>query len=205
MILLPAVRFSFPLSALTKYGYATWIGAVIHLVVLISSCAMGCGSKFILCEKNAILKLIKPIITLCALYALANLMNSSGMISRIARFLADVAGGFYPAVSVIIGAIGAFITGSCLGSNKLFCMLHLEAASTLGINQFVAVTASSAGGSLGNMICPNNIIAVNATLELKNAEGAVFKRTIKAFLIMTAVYCVLAMVYAYILFPEFGL
>lgn len=55
------------------------------------------------------------------------------------------------------------------------------------------------------MICPNNIIAVNATLELKNAEGAVFKRTIKAFLIMTAVYCVLAMVYAYILFPEFGL
>ena len=44
-----------------------------------------------------------------------------------------------------------------------------------------------------------------ATLELKNAEGAVFKRTIKAFLIMTAVYCVLAMVYAYILFPEFGL
>ena len=205
LILLPAVRFSFPLSALTKYGYATWIGAVIHLVVLISSCAMGCGSKFILCEKNAILKLIKPIITLCALYALANLMNSSGMISRIARFLADVAGGFYPAVSVIIGAIGAFITGSCLGSNKLFCMLHLEAASTLGINQFVAVTASSAGGSLGNMICPNNIIAVNATLELKNAEGAVFKRTIKAFLIMTAVYCVLAMVYAYILFPEFGL
>ncbi len=83
-------------------------------------------------------ELIKPIITLCALYALANLMNSSGMISRIARFLADVAGGFYPAVSVIIGAIGTFIAGSCLGSDKLFCMLHLEAASTLGMNQFVS-------------------------------------------------------------------
>lgn len=95
-ILLPAVRFSFPLSALTKYGYATWIGAVIH-------------------------------------------------------------------------------------------------------------PASSAGGSLGNMICPNNIIAVNATLELKNAEGAVFKRTIKAFVIMTAVYCILAMLYAYVFFPEFGM
>ena len=38
LILLPAVRFSFPLSALTKYGYATWIGAVIHLVVLIKMC-----------------------------------------------------------------------------------------------------------------------------------------------------------------------
>lgn len=204
LILLPAVRFSFPLSALTKYGYATWIGAVIHIVVLISSFFMGCADKFLLCEKNAILKLIKPIITLCSLYALANLMNSSGMISQIAQFLADLAGKFYPAVSVLIGAIGAFITGSCLGSNKLFCMLHLEAATTLGINQIVAVTSNSAGGSLGNMICPNNIIAVNATLGLKNAEGEVFKRTIKAFIIMTIVYCVLSMVYAYLLFPNFG-
>lgn len=205
LILLPAVRFSFPLSALTKYGYATWIGAVIHIVVLISACAMGCAGKFLTCEKNAILKLIKPIITLCALYALANQMNSSGMISTIAQFLADIAGGLYPAFSVLIGAIGAFITGSCLGSNKLFCMLHLEAATTLGVNPYVVVSASSAGGALGNMICPNNIIAVNATLELKNAEGAVFKRTIVAFLIMSVIYCILAMLYAYILFPNFGI
>lgn len=205
LILLPAVRFSFPMSALTKYGYATWIGAVIHLVVFISSCAMGCKKKFLLCEKNALIKLIKPVITLCSLYALANLMNNSGMISLIARFLANVAGSFYPAVSVVIGAIGAFITGSCLGSNKLFCMLHLEAASALGINPIVAVTSSSAGGALGNMICPNNIIAVNATLELKNAEGAVFKRTIKAFIIMTVIYCLLSMLYAYVLFPDFGM
>ena len=204
LILLPAVRFSFPLSALTKYGYATWIGAVIHLVVLISAAAMGCLGKFLTCEKNALLKLIKPVITLCALYALANLMNSSEMISEIAHFLANAAGKFYPAVSVLIGAIGAFITGSCLGSNKLFCVLHLEAASTLGINKIVAITASSAGGSLGNMICPNNIIAVNATLELKNAEGEVFKRTVKAFLIMTVIYCGLALLYSYVLFPHFG-
>lgn len=205
LILLPAVRFSFPLSALTKYGYATWIGAVIHIVVLISACSMGCAGKFLTCEKNAILKLIKPIITLCALYALANQMNSSGMISTIAQFLANIAGGLYPAVSVVIGAIGAFITGSCLGSNKLFCMLHLEASTALGLNPYVVVSASSAGGALGNMICPNNIIAVNATLELKNAEGAVFKRTIVAFIIMTVVYCILAMLYAYILFPNFGI
>lgn len=204
LILLPAVRFSFPLNVLTKYGYATWIGAVIHIVVLISSVVMGCGNQFLLCEKNALLKLIKPMVTLCSLYAVANLMNASGMISLIARFLADIAGGLYPAVSVLIGAIGAFITGSCLGSNKLFCALHMEAASTLGINQYVAITASSAGGCLGNMICPNNIIAVNATLELENAEGDVLKRTIGAFAVMAVVYCILAMVYAYMLFPNFG-
>ena len=72
------------------------------------------------------------------------------------------------------------------------------------INKIVAITASSAGGSLGNMICPNNIIAVNATLELKNAEGEVFKRTVKAFLIMTVIYCGLALLYSYVLFPHFG-
>lgn len=205
LILLPAVRFSFPLGALTKYGYATWIGAVLHIVVLISAACMGCIDKFLLCEKNALLKLIKATITLCALYALANLMNSSGMISEIAGLLADVAGSFYPAVSVVIGTVGAFITGSCLGSNKLFCALHLEAATSLGINHFAAIAGSSAGGALGNMVCPNNIIAVNATLELENAEGLVFERTVKAFLIMTVVYCVLAMLYAYVLFPTFGI
>jgi len=205
LILLPAVRFSFPLSALTKYGYPTWIGAVLHIVVLISSFCMGCANKFLLCEKNAILKLVKATITLCSLYALANLMNSSGMISEIARLLADVAGSFYPAISVIIGTIGAFITGSCLGSNKLFCALHLEAATSLGINPFAAIAGSSAGGALGNMVCPNNIIAVNATLELENSEGPVFERTVKAFLIMTIIYCALAMLYAYVLFPTFGI
>ena len=54
------------------------------------------------------------------------------------------------------------------------------------------------------MICPNNIIAVNATLELENAEGDVLKRTIGAFAVMAVVYYILAMVYAYMLFPNFG-
>ena len=55
------------------------------------------------------------------------------------------------------------------------------------------------------MICPNNVIAVNATLELKNAEGIVMGRTIKAFLCLALVYVVLAMLYTYIVFPNFGM
>ena len=65
--------------------------------------------------------------------------------------------------------------------------------------------ANNAGGSLGNMICPNNVIAVNATLELKNAEGIVMGRTVKAFICLVLVYIVLAMLYTYVLFPNFGM
>lgn len=201
LILLPAVRFSFPLSALTRYGYATWIAAVIHIVVFISSMILGCTNQFIKCEIAALKKLIKPVIALCALFALANITNTSGMMSLIAQSIASVAGPVYPAAAVLIGALGAFMTGSCLGSNKLFAPMHLEAASALGINEVVSVAASSSGGALGNMICPNNVIAVNATLELENSEGVVMKRTIKAFLIMALVYCSLALFYAYVLFP----
>ena len=204
MIMLPAVRFSFSLTALCKYGYPTWIGAVIHVCVFLGACIMGCAKDFLKCEVNALKKLVQPIIALCSLYALANLMNSSGMISLIAQTLADVAGKTYPAVSVVIGVLGAFITGSCLGSNRLFAGLHLQATTALGINNFVSITASSAGASLGNMICPNNIIAVNATLELKKSEGAVMARTFKACLIMAVIYAIFALLYTYVLFPNFA-
>lgn len=205
LVMLPVVRFSFSLEQLVRYGYPTWIGLVIHVCVFLGSIIMGCTNKFLICEWNALKKLVMAVIALCALYALANLMNASGMISLIARTLADLAGSVYPAVSVLIGIVGAFITGSCLGSNRLFAGLHLEAANALGINPFVSITASSAGGSLGNMICPNNIIAVNATLNLKKAEGAVLARTIKACLIMAVVYCAVALLYTYVLFPNFGM
>ncbi|MGF6990185.1 L-lactate permease [Lachnospiraceae bacterium PF1-21] len=205
LILLPAVRFSFPLSALTKYGYATWIALVIHLVVFISSLILGCGKEFLKCEINGLRKLIKPIIALCALFALANITNTAGMMSLIAQSIATVAGPIYPAAAVVIGALGAFMTGSCLGSNRLFAPMHIEAASSLGINKVVSATASSAGAALGNMICPNNVIAVNATLELKNSEGVVMKRTVKAFVIMSIIYAGLALLYTYVLFPGFGL
>lgn len=204
LIALPVVRFSFPLSVLTKYGYPTWIGVVVHGVVLISSFVMGCPDKFIRCEINGLKKLVFAIIALCAMFSLSNICNTSGMMGLIAEGIASVAGAAYPAAAVLVGAFGAFMTGSCLGSNRLFAPMHLTATTGLGINSIVSICGSSVGACAGNMICPNNVIAVNATLNLKNAESTVMARTIKAFVCLIIVYIVLAMLYTYVLFPNFG-
>ena len=205
LIALPVVRFSFPLSVLTRYGYPTWIGLVVHGVVLVSSIVMGCADKFIQCEINGLKKLVFAIIALCAMFSLANICNTSGMMSLIAQAIAGIAGKAYPAAAVIVGAFGAFMTGSCLGSNRMFAPMHLDATTALGINSIVSICGSSVGACAGNMICPNNVIAVNATLELKNAESVVMSRTVKAFVCLILVYVLLALLYSYILFPNFGM
>ena len=205
LIALPVVRFTVPMSILTMYGYPTWIGVVVHLVVLVSAFVMGCPEKFVKCEIEGLKKLVFVIIALCAMFTLSNICNTSGMMSEIAGAIVSVAGKAYPAAAVIVGAFGAFMTGSCLGSNRMFAPMHLEATTGLGINSVVSICGSSVGACAGNMICPNNVIAVNATLELKNAEGIVMARTVKAFICLVLVYIVLALLYTYVLFPNFGM
>ncbi len=42
--------------------------------------------------------------------------------------------------------------------------MHNSAAGALGINQVTVFAAQNAGGSLGIMICPNNVTAACATV-----------------------------------------
>jgi lactate permease len=80
--------------------------------------------------------------------------------------------------------------------------MHISAASTLGINQVTVFAAQNAGGSLGNMICPNNITAACATVGETGNEGVVLRRVMTAFLIVLLLYMLLAMLYTYVLFPN---
>lgn len=202
-IMLPVVRFSVPLQYLLKVGYATWIGMVIHVCVFVSSIVLGCTNKYLGCIFKALKKIAFAAIAMCALLAMSNTMNYSGMMKLIAQSMANVAGQFYPFVAVLIGSLGAFITGSNLGSNSLFAPMHVDAGMMLKINPVILAAANNGGGALGNMICTNNIIAVNATLDLKNSEGAVLGRTIKAWLLLAVIYGGLALLYAHVMFPDF--
>lgn len=145
-----------------------------------------------------------------SLLAVANIMKikyngSYAMITLAAADIALVAGGLYPAAAVLIGSVGSFVTGTGLGSNIMFSEMHMGAASTLGVNQITVFAAQNAGGSLGNMICPNNITAACATVGETGNEGIVLKRVMKAFLIVLVIYMALAMLYTYVLFPNISI
>jgi lactate permease len=123
------------------------------------------------------------------------------MIKLLAYDISNVAGGLYPAAAVLIGAIGAFITGTNLGANQLFATMHMAAAENLGINQIMTFASNNAGGSLGNMICPNNVTAACATVGLMGQENKVMKRVVLMFIICCVLYMVLSMLYVYLIFP----
>jgi lactate permease len=146
---------------------------------------------------------------MASLYSVANIMkitydnaSSMSMIKILAYDISNVAGVLYPAAAVLIGAIGAFITGTNLGANQLFATMHMAAAENIGINQIMTFASNNAGGSLGNMICPNNVTAACATVGLIGQENKVMRRVVVMFIITCLLYMVLSLLYVYVIFPN---
>lgn len=109
------------------------------------------------------------------------------------------------AAGVFIGSFGSFITGTGLGSNIMFAGMHIEASQLLGINPITVFAGQNAAGSLGNLICPNNVVAACATVNSIGREGDVLRITFRAFFIILIEYMIISMLYTYMIFPGFGL
>lgn len=139
--------------------------------------------------------------TMGSLLALSYIMNKSGMITLLANELASVAGKGYPAVATVIGALGSFIQGTGLGSNIMFAPLHMEACANLGINIITVFGGQNAAASLGNLICPNNVVAVATTVGLIGQEGKVMNKVLAPFFILLITLMILSLLYTYIVFP----
>ena len=83
--------------------------------------------------------------------------------------------------------------------------MQLEAAQMLGINPITVFAAQNAACSLGNLICPNNVVAACATVNQIGKEGDVLRITFKPFFVILVEYMIIAMLYTYMIFPNFGM
>lgn len=205
IIALPVIRFSFPLAVLAKYGYVMWIAVTIFAVVLIGSIILNSVGDYFTYLKEALIKVIPALVSMASLLSVANIMKATGMLSIIAEGLASVAGPVYPVIAVLIGSLGTFIAGTGLGSNVMFGPMHMQAATLLNMNKTVLFACQNAGGGIGNMICPNNIVAVCATVNTLGKEGEIMKKCIPSWLILTVVYGILGLLYVKLLFVNYGL
>ena len=157
--------------------YTGWIDVLLCICSIIGAAILGVKLKeYIRAAIASVKKLIPVFIIMASLLAVANIMKMSyngkyAMITLAAADIAAVAGFLYPAAAVFIGSIGSFVTGTGLGSNIMFAEMHMGAASTLGVNQITVFAAQSAGGSLGNMICPNNTPPPAPLLERQAAKA----------------------------------
>lgn len=203
LVALPCARFGLEGSWLYGRGFAVWIGTTIIVVCFIGSIVLGYTKNFHKCVAVSFKSVIGALIAMAFLSGLAEAMKSAGMLSILAKALAAVVGNGYPAAAVFIGCIGSFMTGTTLGSNIMFHPMHIEAAQILGISPAYTAAVNSSGGALGNMICPNNVIAVCATVNFQNQEGIIMRKVVPALVVLMIAEMIAALLYVLVIFPGY--
>ena len=130
---------------------------------------------------NSYERMRAPIFALFGALTMVQLLMVGGdnsIVVLIGRTFAETAGGGWLYVASLLGAIGAFFSGSATVSNLTFGGIQNSIALTLGLDRTVVLALQSVGGAMGNMVCINNIVAVCTILGINDKEGYILKRTI---------------------------
>ncbi|MDQ6835909.1 MAG: L-lactate permease [Actinomycetota bacterium] len=117
------------------------------------------------------------LVTVCAVLAVAFVMNFSGQTITLGTWAAG-AGGFFAFLSPLIGWFGTAVTGSDTSTNSLFGALQVAAAKKSGLSPVLLAAANSSGGVLAKMISPQNLAIGAAAVGLAGREGDIFRRVI---------------------------
>ncbi|NDJ76170.1 MAG: L-lactate permease [Chloroflexi bacterium] len=106
--------------------------------------------------------------------AIASTMGRAGMTEIIADGLSEsIPGSLYAFVAPVIGAIGAFVTGSNTNSNAVFGMLQLNTAEMLGVSVATILGAQTASGAVASVLAPAKVTVGCSTVDAN--EGVVLR------------------------------
>lgn len=133
-----------------------------------------------------------------AMVGMAVIMSHSGMTNLLAEGLSASFGRtLYPLIAPVIGAIGAFITGSNNNSNVLFAVLQMRTAELLNLSVTLILAAQTAGGSLGSIMAPAKVIVGCSTVGLGSHEGVVIGKILLYGMIPVLLVSILALILAF--------
>lgn len=158
----------------------TWIntpGVLILISGLIGAWIQECEMhEVIYLFKGTVIQMSKTILTMLSILACAKVMGYSGMISSISVFFVSMLGTFYPLAAPILGALGAFVTGSGTSSAVLFGNVQLEAAQAIGANAYWLVGSNALGVGAGKMMASQSIVIGCASCGQFGKDGEILKR-----------------------------
>ncbi len=141
-------------------------------------------------------KIAKPLLALFGALVFVNLLSMGGEQSPtmvIGQFFARAAGDGWVYFAPFLGALGSFFSGSTTISNLTFGPIQHSIAQETGISPTLLLALQCAGGSMGNMICIHNIVAVCAVLGLTNKEGTILKMIFPFLLLHGALLALLTL------------
>ncbi|MGD9002187.1 MAG: L-lactate permease, partial [Anaerolineae bacterium] len=120
-----------------------------------------------------------------AMVGMAVTMEHAGMTHLLADGIARLAGPAFPVVAPLIGALGAFMTGSNTNSNVIFGDLQQSVAALVGVSPVIILAAQTAGGAIGSAFAPAKIIVGCSTVDAE--EGPALQAVMRYGLAIVAV------------------
>jgi lactate permease len=115
-----------------------------------------------------------PLVSMLAMFALAQMMNVSGMTRALGLVIAG-AGGAFPLLSPFLSWFGGAVAGSNTASNALLGRLQAVTAYQLGLEPLHTLALAGAAAPLGKMVAPQVIAAAVAAGRLEGAEGRLLR------------------------------
>ena len=164
----------------TSFSWVNTPGIWIFLAAIIGGLIQKASGKVMLETLVATVKqMSKTIVTIMSVLAVAKIMTYCGMIDNMAALFVGLTGSIFPFVSPIIGALGAFITGSGTSTEVLLGALQTSAAEQIGVSSFWLAAANSTGAGIGKVISPQCIATAAAAVGLVGQDSKLLGGMIK--------------------------
>jgi lactate permease len=106
-----------------------------------------------------------------AMVGMAVTMEHAGMTHLLADGIARLAGPGFPLAAPVIGALGAFMTGSNTNSNVIFGDLQQSVAALVGVSPLIILAGQTAGAAIGSAFAPAKIIVGCSTVEAEEGPA----------------------------------
>ncbi|RUO35882.1 L-lactate permease [Aliidiomarina sanyensis] len=149
--------------------------------------------------RQSLLKILSVLGALFVMLFLSRILLHGGAIDVLSREAIKLSGITWPFWVAWFGALGTFITGSATASNILFSEFQRTAALNGGYPIAPLLGAQSVGAAVGNMVCPHNIIAAGATVQLNGQEGEVMRYTLPVALLLCCLVGISALLWIHLL------
>lgn len=175
--LAPYLLLSTLLLAVSMLGLS---GLIVSSICMLSLGVLyGAKSGLVKILAKSLSGLPRTAITIISFTIVASLAGGSGLMTSLAKILAEIAGPSYALAIPIVGVIGTYITGSNTASNIIFSVLQASYAQLAGLDPAIILALQNVGGGLGSMISPAKIAVGTSTTRAENIEPKVFRETLK--------------------------
>jgi lactate permease len=182
-----------PTSETFKLNWFTAAGTALLLSGVITAIVLRVRPALALRVYGRTLNQIKwALLTVCAVLAVAYVMNFSGQTVTLGTWAAG-AGSFFAFLSPLIGWFGTAVTGSDTSTNSLFGALQVTAAKHAGLSPTLMAAANSSGGVIAKMVSPQNLAIGAAAVGLAGQEGHIFRRVAGWSVLLVLIMAVLVL------------